>query len=84
MLKSSFSPNVSNARMAVKAVAERSLHPVARRFLFRVRCRSGRIMAMCVRYRLSSTEEEVAEFFEAELREELHHVTTSCRRSRRR
>ena len=27
---------------------------------------------MCVRYRLSSTEEEVAEFFEAELREELH------------
>jgi len=29
-------------------------------------------MAMCVRYRQSSTEEEVAEFFEAELREELH------------
>jgi putative SOS response-associated peptidase YedK len=29
-------------------------------------------MAMCVRYRLSSTEEEVAEFFEAELTEELH------------
>jgi putative SOS response-associated peptidase YedK len=27
---------------------------------------------MCVRYRQSSTEEEVAEFFEAELREELH------------
>ena len=27
---------------------------------------------MCVRYRLSSTEEEVAEFFEAELREELY------------
>ena len=27
---------------------------------------------MCVRYRLSSTEEEVAEFFEAELAEELH------------
>ena len=27
---------------------------------------------MCVRYRQSSTEEEVAEFFEAEVREELH------------
>ena len=27
---------------------------------------------MCVRYRQSSTEEEVAEFFEAELRDELH------------
>ena len=27
---------------------------------------------MCVRYRQSSTEEEIAEFFEAELREELH------------
>ena len=27
---------------------------------------------MCVRYRQSSTEEEVAEFFEAELTEELH------------
>ena len=27
---------------------------------------------MCVRYRLASTEEEVAEFFEAELTEELH------------
>jgi putative SOS response-associated peptidase YedK len=27
---------------------------------------------MCVRYRLSSTEEEVAEFFEAEPTEELH------------
>src|ERR1019366_704978 len=58
--------------MAVKAVAERSLNPVARRFLFRVRCRSSRIMAMCVRYRLSSIEEEVAEFFKAEPTEELH------------
>jgi putative SOS response-associated peptidase YedK len=30
------------------------------------------MMAMCGRYRLSSTEEEVAEFFEAEPMEELH------------
>jgi hypothetical protein len=43
--------------MAVKAVAEWSLNPVARRFLFRVRCRSRRIMAMCGRYQLSGTEE---------------------------
>jgi hypothetical protein len=48
--------------MAVKAVAEmavaeRSLHPVARRFLFCVHCPSSTIVVMCGRYRLSSTEE---------------------------
>jgi hypothetical protein len=58
MLKSSFSPpTLSKARMAVKAVAERRVNPIARRFRFRVRYRSSVIMAMCVRYHLSGTEE---------------------------
>jgi hypothetical protein len=42
--------------MAVKAVAEWSLNPVARRFLFRVRCPSSMIVVICGRYLLSGTE----------------------------
>jgi len=43
--------------MAVKAVAERSLHPIAKRFLFRFHFPSSMIVVMWGRYRLSGTEE---------------------------
>jgi hypothetical protein len=43
--------------MAVKAVAERSLHPIAKRFLFRFHFPSSTIVVMWGRYRLSGTEE---------------------------
>src|ERR1019366_2476873 len=43
--------------MAVKAVAERTLQPVVRRFLLLVRCPSNRVMTVRGRYRLSGAEE---------------------------